>query len=274
MTLLTAAGLSSSNVAPFPQLRAAYLRAIARAWRDPEYLQRLVNASNTLPLGALPLLELDFNFQFPFEIKFAISDQQGRRPVWTPVGTRGWFGIADRFDVYLPDKPASADEQAAVLARYCAEFPSLLGASRRRFECEDSGGHQRKKIKPVVARSRDDEHLIHPEVEAPTDFAEFGVITARLIALAWSDPVFAERLFTTPDARQLVQNAMDYMVPWNFQLKFHRVEGPSCDSDDYWLEFPCSAITVFMPMTPDADVEAIALAAYNDTGAQYPFTCG
>lgn len=271
---LQSAGLSSSNVAPFPQLRAAYLRAIARAWRDPAYQERLVHASRTLPLGALPMLEFDFNFQFPFEVKFAISDMQGHRPQWMPVGTRGWFGIADRFDVYLPEKPATVDEQAAVLARYCAEFPSLLGASRRRYECEDNGGHERKKVKRARPAKQDDQHLVHPEVEAPADFAEFGVVTARIIALAWSDSDFADRLFATPDARQIVQNSMDYMVPWNFQLKFHRVEGPSNDGDDYWLEFPCSAITVFLPETPEVDVEAIALAAYNDTGSQYPFTCG
>ncbi len=245
----------ATNVAPFPQLRAAYLRAIARAWRDPNYQERLVEASRTEALGALPILEQDFEFQFPFKVKFAIDDKQGSRPTWTPVGTRGWFGYADMFEVFLPEKPERVDQHAAVLARYCAEFPSLLGASKRR-----SYGQAKAEV--------------YPEVEAPADFAEFGVITSRIIALAWSDERFASTLFDSVDARQLVQDSMDYIIPWNFRLKFSRVPGPSSNEDAYWQSFPDSTITVYLPQTPELDVEAIALAAYNDTGAQYPFTCG
>ena len=38
--------MSQTYSAPFPSLRTAYLRAIARAWRDPEYEAALVRHSN------------------------------------------------------------------------------------------------------------------------------------------------------------------------------------------------------------------------------------
>ena len=46
-------------------------------------------------------------------------------------------------------------------------------------------------------------------------------------------------------------------------------------ADEFWDLFPFSQVIVNLPLRPDdVGVEAIALAAYNDTGAQYPFTCG
>ncbi|WP_437743724.1 hypothetical protein WMF39_01205 [Sorangium sp. So ce1504] len=42
--------------------------------------------------------------------------------------------------------------------------------------------------------------------EAPDDFAEFGVITARILALTWFDQVFARKLYDAEDARPLVRH--------------------------------------------------------------------
>ncbi|MCU0682734.1 MAG: BMA_0021/BMA_0022 family TOMM bacteriocin [Polyangiaceae bacterium] len=237
--------MSASHEAPFPQLRSAYLRAIARAWRDETYFRKLLETSRTDDRGALPMLERDFNFTFPFDVKFAINDVL--RPVWRPIGSGGWFGFADRFDIALPARPRDPADGAAVLARYCAEFPSLLGKATK----------------------------ADPYSTAPPDFAEFGVITSRLIALTWYEPAFAAALFAAPDGRALVQDALDFVVSWNFTIKFTPAPGESSDTDGYWCAFPRSAITVHLPENPGrVEVEPVALAAYNDTGGQYPFTCG
>jgi ribosomally synthesized peptide (two-chain TOMM family) len=231
--------------APFPALRAAYMRAIARAWRDPAYAEALSQAAKEEPKGSLGLLERDYNFQFPFDVTFNVDVDEQRRPRWRPVGTRGWYGFMDRFQVCLPAKPKDAATEAAVLARYCAEFPSLLGVGK-------------------------------DGTVAPPDFANFGVITARVLALAWNDRAFHEKLYAADDARELVQGAMNCVVPWNFQLKFEEKKGASSDADAYWRpeSFPRSVITVYLPMRPDGmGAEAIALAAYNDSGGTYPFTC-
>jgi ribosomally synthesized peptide (two-chain TOMM family) len=237
--------MSASHEAPFPQLRSAYLRAVARAWRDETYFRKLLETSRTDARGALPMLERDFNFTFPFDVKFAINDTL--RPVWRPIGSGGWFGFADRFDIALPAQPRDPADGAAVLARYCAEFPSLLGKATE----------------------------ADPYSAAPPDFAEFGVMTSRLIALTWVEPAFAATLFAAPDGRALVQDALDFVVTWNFTIKFTPAPGDSSDTDDYWRTFPRSAITVHLPENPGrVEVEPVALAAYNDTGGQYPFTCG
>jgi ribosomally synthesized peptide (two-chain TOMM family) len=243
--------------APFPLLRAAWLRIIARVWNDPtgQLLKHLIGLSKTDPRGVLPTLENDFGFKFPFrKVKLVVTDE--RRPRWEPVGTKGWFGFADEFKVALPGKPSEKDE-GELLAEYMQEFPSLLGPG-------------------ILA-------------EAPDDFASFGLVTGRLIALAWNDPTFRAALFSAEDARNLVQDAMDVVIPWNFRLKFteHKVRnrtaphGPggdqprllSTESFDF-SDFPFSEICINMPESPDSRQRAIALAAYNDTGTQYPFTCG
>ena len=253
----------SDNGAPFPLLRAAYLRAIARVWRDPDELARLIKYSKEHKRGVLPKFEEDFNFKFPFKrVKLTISDSQA--PRWEPIGTRGWFGFADEYRVTLPAAPKEDEDQTELLAEYMQNFPSMLGRAT-----DDDG------------QPTDD--------EAPDDFAWFGLVTGRLIALAWADPEFCRKLCHMEDARGLVQDAMDIIVPWNFRLNFtvHEVTklpqtAPKSSSELVSLstmsfdfdKFPLTEIALNMPAAPRQEERAIALAAYNHTGKQYPFTCG
>lgn len=237
----------SNHAAPFPRLRTAYLRATARAWREPDYEKRLFEVSRDNPRGALPMLEEEYNFRFPFLVKFAIEGGE-RRPVYRPIGTSSWFGFGDEFKIPLPEQPEDPADQATALALYCQNFPSLLGAATDGVS------------------------------EAPPDFAEFGVITARLLALAWKDEAFKRRLFAAEDARDLVQGAMNYIVQWNFRLKFYetgiRARPMPEGRKEAFEKLPYSTIVVYLPRRPEqSDIEAVALAAYNDTGSQYPFTC-
>lgn len=239
------------NAAPFPRLRTGYLRAIARAWHDPDFEKRLIEESKRGERGALDFLEQTYNFHFPFNIKFCISLM--KRPRWRPEGTPGWIGFADEFEVFLPPLPEDPKIRAAVLARYCQEFPSLLGAP------------------------------LQDGIQAPPDFGAFGVVTSKLLALAWHNGDFRKALYAAHDARSLVQGTMDVLVDWNFLLKFKEAPGPSSDDDDYWRDFPRSKIIVHLPERPEQrqpmpdetfdTVEPIALASYNGSGSQYPFTC-
>ena len=245
--------MNIQDPAPFPQMRAAYLRSIAKAWRDPAYQKALAGASHNplFPRGALDLLEREFKFKFPFNIKLSISDQEALRPRFEPTYSTGWIGFADDFKVYLPPAPSGKGEEgdpASVLARYSQEFPSLLG------QAQEEG------------------------IEAPDDFGNVGLITARLIALIWQDEVTRKAVYAVDDARALVQDTMDFIFPWNFRLKFveAKVKGfqKSTTADPYWEAFPRSEITLHLPMPPDdPDSKAVAIASYNATGGQYPFTC-
>jgi ribosomally synthesized peptide (two-chain TOMM family) len=237
-------------------LRAGWLRVIAQVWNDPSgvLLGRLVELSRENPRGILPYLEETFRFKFPFpSVKLAIDVD--RQPRWKPIGTRGWFGFADEFEVVLPRKPVDENDQTELLAEYMQRFPSMLGRGDR-------------------------------DAEAPDDFAWFGLITGRLIALAWADDRFHQMLFAAQDARDLVQNAMDVVIPWNFRLRFSEREAPQLHAHELDRHGFLSAqrfdldklsptvIRLNMPEVPDSAQRAIALAAYNDTGKQYPFTCG
>jgi ribosomally synthesized peptide (two-chain TOMM family) len=232
----------SDNSAPFPFLRTAYLRAVARSWHDEDYFRFLL-AESAGPRGVLPHLEREFRFTFPFNVKLELTDKQ--RPIWDPNFTTGWFGFGDDYALWLPARPSRMEHQAAVLARYYQEFPSLLGAATDGVS------------------------------QAPMDFGEFGTVTMRLVALVWENSSVREQLYSTDDARLLVQDALDYVVPWNFALRIRQAEGESsADNDEYWSRFPRSHIRLHVPLRPPSvEVEAAALGAYNATGSQYPFSC-
>ncbi|MEZ4295280.1 MAG: BMA_0021/BMA_0022 family TOMM bacteriocin [Polyangiaceae bacterium] len=231
------------NSAPFPRLRSAYLRSVAKVWRDPAYLEFLKEQS-TGPRGCLPYLEETYNFKFAFDVKLILSDK--KRPIWAPDYTTGWYGFGDEYTLFLP-APAKEPEYAAELsAQYYQQFPSLLGAATNEYSV------------------------------APPDFAEFGVVTQRILALAWHSKEFHTALYAAEDARGLVQDSMNYIVPWNFSLKFIECPAPFffAKSDEYWRMFPRSEITLHVPEKPlDLQVEAAALGGYNATGSPYPFTC-
>lgn len=231
----------TDNSAPFPRLRTAYLRAVARAWHDPAYLELLLRESAG-PRGVLPLLEKEYGFVFPFNVRLILSTD--RQPIWGPNYTTGWYGFGDEFKLYLPAPPRRLEDRAAVAMQYYAEFPSLLGAAT------------------------------DPISVAPADFAAFGSITVRVLALAWESELFRKSLYSNDDSRTQIQNAMDYMVPWNFSLVMREAPGESSTDPAYWRSFPRSEITLHIPLRPETlAVEAAALAAYNDTGSQYPFSC-
>lgn len=242
----------SGESAPFPMLRAAWMRLIVQIWNDPtgKLLKDLIELSSSGPRGVLPYLEERFQFAFPFpQVKLAICNEH--QPRWEPVGTRGWFGFPDGFEVAVPKKPREEADEAELLAEYMQAFPSMLGRGL--------GG-----------------------AEAPDDFAAFGLITGRLITLAWTSESFRRSLFSADDARALVQDAMDVIIPWNFRLKLREYECAKLspqDAGSHGFSFdvqrlPATLIRLNMPAMPDIKQRAIALAAYNDTGGQYPFTCG
>lgn len=233
--------MDTYNAAPFPKLRYAYLRAVARAWRDHKYYLRLLTESDK-PRGALELLELEYRFRFPFNVKLMFEDSG--RPFWDH-SISNWRGSADTFVIYLPRRPDSPGEYASVLARYSAEFPSLLGAA----------------------------YSDTAEEAVPPDFADFTVMLVKLIAMLWTDPEL-ELPVGCDDYRNFLQDNMDYSVPWTFRLQLLWVPGPSSTSDDYWLQFPRTTIKLHVPQKPEEImIEPIALATYNASGSQYPFSC-
>ena len=104
---------------------------------------------------------------------------------------------------------------------------------------------------------------------------EFQEVYLRAIALSWENETFKENLIK--DANQALKNYFGYTCPWNINIA---VEEPkqtvNCHWDKAqrkWVNLPRNSITFGIPFKPDHGDEAIALAAYNDAGPSYLFTC-
>ena len=263
--------MDNSN-APFPGLRYAYLRAIARAWNDSQFLDELVAAGD----DGLQFLEELYNFKFRYDVIFRMSADAKRRPNWDPNVYSGWWGSGDLFKMSLPGKPKRDVQQsqyADILTRYLAEFPTMLG--KRILDLGVSAADETpKRFVPG----------------APPSFAEFGIVTGRIIAATWRNRAYGELCFNASPAQtvQVINNSMDYTYPWNFAMKFEQHDpAPSPDDEaefeEYWATFPRTKIVVHIPYPPTTEqdgkrvphpaVQPVALAAYNGTGVQYPFTC-
>ncbi len=229
--------------APFSDLRTSYLQAIARAWSDRTFYELLQKASVHFPRGVLDVLESEYGVKFPFDrLKLTIKVDSGL--TWNTQYPYDWFGArTDRMLVTLPPKPTDRSE-GAWLAAYCAEYPSPLG------RCSTSG------------------------LDAPDDFVWFGTVIGRLIALTWKREDVEQALTTQyqDDARGYVQNILGIMIPWNFKVQFKVEKDWHPGSHTPYM----TEIRLNFPQKPPADEcgeEAFALATYNGSGGQYPFTC-
>jgi ribosomally synthesized peptide (two-chain TOMM family) len=109
-----------------------------------------------------------------------------------------------------------------------------------------------------------------PTLESMLEFQE---VYLRAIALSWKDPEFKSALLSDPfDA---LGRYFDYQCPWLLELKIAD-PGPDFKWDpakQRWT-LPLNSMTFGVPTRPaPSNEEGIALAAYNDAGSSYLFTC-
>jgi ribosomally synthesized peptide (two-chain TOMM family) len=104
---------------------------------------------------------------------------------------------------------------------------------------------------------------------------EFQEVYLRAIALSWRDDKFKRRLIEDP--LLALQHYFAYKCPWNIKLEIREL-GPESGygwnkSEQKW-NLPKNGMTFGVPVKPDSiGEEAIALAAYNDAGPTYLFSC-
>jgi ribosomally synthesized peptide (two-chain TOMM family) len=104
---------------------------------------------------------------------------------------------------------------------------------------------------------------------------ELQEVYLRAIALSWRDPEFKRALLA--DAADALARYFDYRSPWLIDLKVKEPEpssgyGWNCTTKKWKL--PPPTLTFGIPTQPvDTIEEPIALAAYNDAGPAYLFTC-
>ena len=102
---------------------------------------------------------------------------------------------------------------------------------------------------------------------------EFQEVYLRAIALSWEDPKFKAALLKDPN--DALARYFDYQCPWIINLKV--AEAPAGSgwnpATQRWT-LPQNAMTFGVPQRPSKlEEETIALAAYNDAGPSYLFTC-
>ena len=117
---------------------------------------------------------------------------------------------------------------------------------------------------------------------------EFQEVYLRAIALIWSDEYEKEenkekstfREEFTTDPMKFLQEKFAYNCPWNINLEVTESETAKwvCDGEKagHWEGLEQNLIKFGHPQKPDpkyANSESVALAAYNDSGPVYLFTC-
>ena len=100
-------------------------------------------------------------------------------------------------------------------------------------------------------------------------------IWLRTIAKAWSDDEFKAKLLEYP--RDAIGQAFNYEIPRTLKLSVKEADSDSVLLNKRgfhdWSDLPPMELTMYLPPAPKADVQAIAIADYAESGRTYPFTC-
>ena len=108
-----------------------------------------------------------------------------------------------------------------------------------------------------------------PSYEALLEFQE---VYTRAVALSWRDEAFKEALLADP--LYALQAYLHYRCPWNIEVKVNAAPaGRGWQSASSSWNLPRNSMTFGLPNRPKVEEESIALAAYNDAGPTYLFSC-
>ncbi|MDI1433260.1 BMA_0021/BMA_0022 family TOMM bacteriocin [Polyangium sorediatum] len=267
--------------------RTAYMRSIATAWSSPSFLNELT----TNPTGTLSRY---FGFDWPWTsactLEITTSEAAQGRFEW--IGDE-WVwskNLLDSLTLYLPLTAPSSDPnaRAMALADYYRQRASLFS---------DDWGTEYGPLGPLSALRSPrgvpvlNDPAIGPHSSAPVggfvpsdnEFSAFQVALLSALAKAWADPGFKQKLLI--DSTVALHTIRGYELPWNMNIIIRDDSGahwtppnvsssPPSHGQSYWTFSQPSALTLYLPTKPhNVEAEPIALAAYNATGAEYPFTC-
>jgi ribosomally synthesized peptide (two-chain TOMM family) len=128
-----------------------------------------------------------------------------------------------------------------------------------------------------------DGHLISSGIT----FYEFGVALLSIIAKAWENEAFVTLIQNPDNFQETLQYVHGYKPPWQLSIQIKDDENAQwCDrtpadtssskevQPSRWINLRCPELRLALPHKPQRLEDwPAALAAYNATGAQYPFTC-
>jgi ribosomally synthesized peptide (two-chain TOMM family) len=194
---------------------------------------------------------------------------------YQPALTGSWVGPRAVLRLRLPSPPKSEGERTRALAAYYASMPTPFGQGVPTLSPENGGG-------VGDGSGAGGGGMGHWE-----DALVLGATVARALALSWSDEQFHDQ-FKGRGALLALQNWLGYTLPWNMELVTEYVSPRVAHWDpaqQQWMHrdpkgkewspgVSPNHLTLWVPNAPDAKYpQAVALAAYNQTGDAYPLTC-
>jgi len=261
------------NVNPEDDLmrfRTAWLRAIALAWEDTTFQDELL-ANPETALEGNPI-----GFQWPWTGTVDLTVSQDDSFVWKDTAKRGakagwqWPKVQTPNEwlvLNLPLLPkdingadiAEADLPSALADYYNAQ-PTLFGSSNAAT------------IKAFVATTKG------PTFIGPgTDFMNFEVALLLVLAERWKN---RKKLKTEPVGPQSLKTALKsyakkYSIPWALTISIEDDPTIRWDKNNgKWTAPTPHRLQLELPTVPNSPTSrTLALAEYNATGAEFPFSC-
>ena len=290
---MTSDGTNGDSLLEF---RTVWLSAIAKAWIEPSFKAELVDSS-----AAEHVLRKTFDYDWPWEGTLTLKVFDGKGCDWIGdnwVWPRDVAG-GDGMTLFVPldpptgahSKPLDPAEHAVALSDYYRMRPSLLTAvgplQSWSFNVSSAlWNHLSQGVSPIskapnqLTRSAQRYASPAPEgglVPDESEFASFEVALIYAISKAWENEVFRRYLQENPEFA--IATCHGYQPPMALDLKIVNDEGAKWDSgarlpSGKWQNLRPTVLKLGIPQKPqDVRDFSIALASYNATGAQYPFTC-
>ncbi|MDI1443051.1 BMA_0021/BMA_0022 family TOMM bacteriocin [Polyangium sp. 6x1] len=269
------------------EFRTVYMRSIATAWASQAFQNKLIAD----PTGTL----LDsFGFDWPWKNACTLEI----RTADGPQGKFEWIddqwvwsqNLLDSLTMYLPLTAPSTDPNATAmaLADYYRQRPSLFsddwgtpyGPTGPVTSPTAPGGVPLSNA-PVI--SNNSGAPVGGYIPSDDEFSAFNVVLLSALAKAWKNPGFKQTLQI--DCAAALHTIRDYKMPWNLTIGIlddaaaqwtppNASASPPSQGQSYWTFSKLNKLTLYLPTKPsNADAEPVALATYNATGAEYPFTC-
>jgi ribosomally synthesized peptide (two-chain TOMM family) len=267
--------------------RTAWLRAVAYCWAHQELSDKLEDDPKAF-------LWKMFNFDWPWKdtIDFTVNRGQGLK--WCGDD---WVWPSDNEDsllIRLPITrgPKDPGQIALALADYYAQRPSIFGTA--------AGGGSTPRGQSLITSAGLDvtdvfglpisEFMLssapvrfagnHPPpggfMPSSGSFADFEVVLISALAKAWNNKTFADLIQADKDNVVVaLQTIRGYTSPWRLTLKIEDDDAARWDGETLrWTTLSPHLVALNLPDRPtEINDQGVALAAYNSTGAAYPFTC-
>lgn len=242
------------------QFRLSYLQLVAWAWEKEARYDELVDPQN--PRDRWAYFD-DLGLERPkWTIQLKIADPKTELPGsgFAPAETGGWIGPRAHLTFQFPAPPADVDIPAAAAAYY-ARLPNPFGEPQ-----------------PVMGLAAVSSGAGGQGMGHASDAFVLGGVIVRALTVSWSNSDFRTKLTSGASINGLLMDYLGYNLPWNMDLfgtAGTSTYVPVKDKVGTWKDPLLNTLEMFMPRRPagsGAD-RALALAAYNQTGDQYPLTC-